>query len=667
MMRSAKSASRLVAKLSIIGWNAEQARATMAVQEILFDERFLPRHAGAIMSEPDVALVELVANAWDAYATRVDITWPHPETGLPFAIQDDGCGMTPEQFDERWKTLDYNRVDAQGSAVMAPPELSGKSPRTAFGRNGKGRYAAFLFASRYRLRTWCDGLESTFEVSRETSQPLVVSLIGRREPAEGHGTEIVAIASRPVRLSAEQARIVLGTRFLMDPSFEVTIDGIPVTFDDIPKTMVKDSRVDVPSHGTARVRMIDTSRSDRTKGQHGIAWWVVNRLVGECSWRGFNDELILDGRTAAARRYMFIVFADFLADAVCTDWRAFDGDHEAWKAARPLVQDCIRSLLADATSAQRSEVKDSIRDRHHDSVRRMAPASRERWNAFIEQVVDSCPSLPEQQIEQVAGVLANLEISKSKYGLINKLHDMQPGDLDNLHQLLEDWTLEVAKDALDEIQARLRLIEELDTKLRDPESDEVQDLQPLLESSLWAFGPEFESIEYTSNRGMTEVIRSLFGAPTRGSRSRPDFVIVPDGSLGLYSRDAYGEDREVNGLASLVVVEIKRPGVRIGSDQKNQVWKYVKELIEKGFIDERTRVNCFVLGSERDPHETTRDEGRVIIEPMTYDIFIRRAERRMLGLREKLKSAPFLQQHGLNAEDYITPPRPSRPDLFTVA
>src|SRR5690606_20136982 len=182
--------------------------------------------------------------------------------------------------------------------------------------------------------------------------------------------------------------------------------------------------------------------------------------------------------------------------------------------ARPIVQEHIRSLLAEATTSKRSEVKETIRERLHYSIRQMAPASRERWNAFVDQVVDSCRSMQEHQIEQVAEILANLEVAKSKYGLITKLHEMKPGDLDNLHQILEDWTLTAAKDALDEIQARLRLIEELDTKLRDPESDEVQDLQPLLENSLWVFGPEFESIEYTSNRGMTTVIRSLFGRET---------------------------------------------------------------------------------------------------------------------------------------------------------
>ena len=61
---------------------------------------------------------------------------------------------------------------------------------------------------------------------------------------------------------------------------------------------------------------------------------------------------------------------------------------------------------------------------------------------------------------------------------------MGPGDLDALQALLNDWTVKTAKIALDIIQTRLKLIQELDTKLRDKCADEVQDLQPLVESSL---------------------------------------------------------------------------------------------------------------------------------------------------------------------------------------
>jgi hypothetical protein len=137
-------------------------------------------------------------------------------------------------------------------------------------------------------------------------------------------------------------------------------------------------------------------------------------------------------------------------------------------------------------------------------------------------------------------------------------------------------------------------------------------------------------------------------------------------NVGFYSRDGYGDDHEVNGVASLVIAEIKKPGITMGSEHKNQAWKYVKELLERTLIDRRTQVACFVLGSQRDPHEGIRKEedGRVNIEPMSYDVFIRRAEKRMLGLRDKLKDAPFLQSHGLNAEGT---PASARRDLFSLA
>ena len=243
---------------------------------------------------------------------------------------------------------------------------------------------------------------------------------------------------------------------------------------------------------------------------------------------------------------------------------------------------------------------------------------------------------------------------------------MPPGDLDELHQILIDWTVRTAKLALDEIQSRLKLIHELDQKLRDEKMDEVGDLQPLFERSLWVFGPEFESLEFTSNRGMTEVIRKIFGKVETGSRLRPDFVMLPDGSVGFYSRDSHDLGHEVNGVARLVVAEIKKPGVVIGSEQKSQAWKYVKELIQGTHITRGADVTCFVLGSVVDETESgDRKEwdDRVIIRPMSYSVFIKRAEKRMLGLRDKLRDAPFLQEHGMDGEDFIGAQQPLQPEL----
>jgi len=115
-----------------------------------------------------------------------------------------------------------------------------------------------------------------------------------------------------------------------------------------------------------------------------------------------------------------------------------------------------------------------------------------------------------------------------------------------------------------------------------------------------------------------------------------------------------------------VVAELKRAGVPIGSDQKGQAWEYVKELVKRGLVTKATRVTCFVLGDSIDDGEAdarTEMEGRVVIQPVTYETFIRRAEKRMLGLREKLKNAPFLWTAGVDPDKFVNPEQPAQSEL----
>ncbi len=76
---------------------------------VLFEDRFLDRHAGPIIADTAVAIVELVANCWDAYATEVRVQWPQSSNGKSFEIADNGKGMTREMFERRWGKLDYDR------------------------------------------------------------------------------------------------------------------------------------------------------------------------------------------------------------------------------------------------------------------------------------------------------------------------------------------------------------------------------------------------------------------------------------------------------------------------------------------------------------------------------------------------------------------------------
>ncbi|MCK6443321.1 ATP-binding protein [Elstera cyanobacteriorum] len=624
---------------------------------LAFDQRFLDRHAGPIISDVSVAIVELVANAWDAYATSVEIIWPTSDGKQKFSIKDNGRGMSAAQFELRWGTLDYNRVAAEGEYVSPPAELAKLARRRAYGRNGRGRHGGFAFSNPYEVTVEAAGEKVTYRVSRGELRPFDWQLV-RREPSSGHGVEIRAVLPTRLRLRAADIREVLGTRFLTDPNFQVSVDGQAITFDDIPKDFLRESYVDIPDVGRAKILMIESQRADRSTRQHGIAWHVNNRLVGNCGWRGSDYERVLDGRSSEAKRFTFIVFADFLADAdaILPDWSGFEPSNPAWQKTQIAVQDKIREEIAEFHSERRRDAKDSVREHYASTIIQIAPSGRERWNSFVDQVVDTCPGISTDQIDQVAGILAKLEASSSQYSLLAKLHALRPGELDQLDSILSDWSVATAKLALDEIQNRLKLIQELHNKLRDERADEVRELQPLIERSLWVFGPEFESIEFTSNRGMSEVIRKLLGGSALGSLNRPDFVILPDGSVGLFARPAFDDHHEVIGVDHLVVVELKRPGIPIGMEQKNQAWKYVVELQTHGLIDDSTRVTCFVLGSRLTPREGVRDEGRTKIIPMAYDTFIRRAETRMLDLYDRLSEAPFLRDAGLDVDSFVAEP-----------
>jgi signal transduction histidine kinase len=64
-------------------------------------DRFLQDHAGQIISEPRTAILELIANAYDAGATEILIDWPE-EKGQVLQVADNGIGMTQDEFQKRW-------------------------------------------------------------------------------------------------------------------------------------------------------------------------------------------------------------------------------------------------------------------------------------------------------------------------------------------------------------------------------------------------------------------------------------------------------------------------------------------------------------------------------------------------------------------------------------
>ncbi len=619
--------------------------------KVFFDQRFTESYAGLIIKDPKIAVMELIANAWDAGATKVQISWPSPEKPS-FKITDNGHGMTDDEFCTIWRTLAYNRIDQYGNYSDFPQDTTINYKRPVFGRNGKGRFAGFYFGNEYEVRSWRDGTEHHYLVSKGKDAPIKIEKKGEQRK-EGHGFEIY-IEQAHLSLNEETIRAEIGMRFISDPSFNVFLNGEEISFKDIPESNIKKIPATVDGLGELEIIVIDVQDTDRTTHQHGIAWHVNKRLVGECTWKGSGHENFLDGRRIAAKRYSFIVLADILKDvksAILPDWSGFNPQNSHVQKVNRTVQEKIKQYLLSLTKGRREASFREIQEAHKSQIKQIkeiSPKSYRRWENFVKTVLEDCPSIAQKDIAALAGILVKLELSESKYSLIEQLHKFSTGQLEDLDAVLKQWTFDLAKTVLDELKFRLRLLEELKNKLDRPKVYELHELQPLFHKGLWIFGPEYETIEYTSNEGMTKVIRKLLKIKKgKGSLNRPDFVVLPDGTAGFYSYPKYDQEGNEAGIEKLVVIELKKPGIKISEEHKNQCWKYIKELTSVGELDIKTKVTGFVLGSKIDPNEVserTERDGQVTIKPLKYSHLITRAENRLLKLYNRVKGAPFLNQ-----------------------
>jgi Histidine kinase-, DNA gyrase B-, and HSP90-like ATPase len=616
-----------------------------------FGDSFLNHHAGKIITDPHYSIIELVANFWDAGANRVDICWPIGENKL-LSIEDNGIGMTYDEFVQRWKELNYNRLNYQGSQVEFP-KGSKRSARTAFGRNGIGRHAMFCFADQYYVETRKNGTLHRFRVGRsQGSTPFTISLEEKKKE-KGHGTRIYTQAGQNTNsIDCLQLTNLIGSRFVADPEFSIYVNGNPVTLEDL-EHLCDVYALDISGFGTVEIRRFDSAKTGRTSKQSGLAWWVNRRLVGDSTWEG-DDGPLLDARMNIGKRITYVIEVDYLVSSVKPDWSGFFAGPAVSSTRRKVtefVKDNLREFLGDIRKAR----KRVALSENQDTIKRLPLISQENIAEFAEEVQENCPTLNQRDLNNAVKTFISLEKSRSGYGLLEKLSRLDSNDLDNLDLILEEWTVADAKKVLDELRYRIDLISQLEQLVDSPTADELHDLQPLFERGLWIFGPEFESISFTSNQSLATVVKKLFkGGVVDSPKKRPDFVILPDSSIGLYSCDAFNENHEVAGVASVIIVELKKGGFTISYDEKDQAMKYAREIRGSGKVSKSTKITCYVLGASVEPSaEEPATDGSITVYPRAYNTVLKQAHSRTFNLLNKLQALNKFELSDIDLEEIV--------------
>jgi hypothetical protein len=611
------------------------------LQTSMFEEDYLLRELGQVAHVPQVALTELVANAWDAGATRVDLILP-AEIGGTLTVTDDGHGMTPDLFKKRWMTLRYNREKHQGLKVEYPAGRQGR-PRIAYGRNGVGRHGLLCFADEYEVETWRDGTLATFLVGTESGpSPFVLrkEKLGKRT---GSGTRLSVQVARKLP-DADEILTVLAARFIHDPEFVIRVNGSSRRFADI-EGRVSEETLQLSNGRSATVIVIDSTRLNHNSIHQGIAFWVQRRLVGSPSW-AIGQIANFDGRTRFARRYKVIVDTegfDVRAD-IEADWTAFrntDAVQELYKAAAEHITKVAQDLAAEIVEAASEDALAQNRT----ELAALGLGARQEVAEFTKIVAQTHPTISPEFLATAVKAVIHLEKTKSGAALLQKLATLSHDDVDGLDRLLDEWTVKDALRVLDEIDSRLSVIETIQRLADDPDTDELHTLHPLILRSRWIFGAEFESQEYCSNATLKTVARKLFQSSEAkfiNEKRRPDIVVLPDKTTWqMTALEGFDPaDPTLTQLQQILVIELKKGGFELTRKEINQADDYVQDINASGVLSGKPYICAWVVGSriasgvEKDKRLGTPEYGRV--RAASFGTLVDTANRRLLKMRDVL-------------------------------
>lgn len=632
----------------ILGRHLDMARAkkTQAANEALFEEDYVLRSLGRIGYDSDIALTELVANAWDAGAAVVDVIIPS-DTGGALSVQDDGHGMTEEQFRSRWMKLGYDRHRSQGENVQFTTERSGWV-RKAFGRNGIGRHGLLCFSDRYTVETWTNGVLSTFVVgTRNHLSPFYIEshTTGARA---GHGTRLLVDVQRH-RPDPDRIRTVLSGRFLHDPQFIVSVNGQSVPLSQH-EGLIEERTLQVEPGLEVTAYVVDTTRTAKSTRYQGVAFWVSNRLVGLPSW-SVGQTAILDGRIRFAKRYAIVIECPgpWLSE-VEPDWSKFkttDRTARLFEAVGDYAREMVEKLSANLVE----ENSEDALYKNREELRTLPRRSMLEVAQFTTTLVQDLPGIAPETLNKAVKTIIKIQQARSGASFLDKLMQLDEHDIDGLDRLLTQWTVEDALTVLDEIDNRLSIVTAMEKLSGDPEADELHTLHPLVTQARWLFGPEFDSSEYASNNTLRTVAIKLFKATKEQTSffnpaKRPDLVALPTATVSIVGTESFDSSRDhLARVRDVLIIELKKGKSVIGRSEMNQAEEYVEELVTNGGIDGVPFFSAFVVGHSIAANISTRKElkfgadvvrGKIIAT--SYNQLAMTAHRRLHGLKARIPS-----------------------------
>jgi hypothetical protein len=612
-----------------------------------------------LYSNIPAVVAEVVANSWDADATKVSISID--TTTRTITVTDNGIGMTAEDLNKRFLLVGYRRRD----------DVPAKTPkgRHVMGRKGIGKLSLFAIANTITVETRKDGERSGLVLRAEKiREQIAAKKEGDYHPdpiepadvtvTQGTRIELTDLRLKPTKATLDGMRKRLARRFSIigpENDFRVEVNGSEVGVTDrdfYPKIEYLWSLGDVEeeyeklcTNAVKATRL--TGDVDKDQG------WVVKGWVGTVdeqknideetnvipvlAWGKLIHEDLLSAVKATglySKYLMGEIHADFVdldkADDIATsDRQSLKEDDERFIALKDYLAEKVLKTVGSSWLAARKKnaldkaIKNPIVKEWYDGLQRDA-------RAYARQLFEK---IGDMSLEDES---ARIELYKNCILAFEKLrHRDLLSKIDALESASQLDVIGKAFAGIDELEAaqygeiakgRMTVIKSFKGLVDNDEKEKV--LQQHLFEHIWLIDPSWERaatnvlIEERVTKGFAKISAKLSGEE---KEARWD----------IKYRTAAGKH---------VIIELKRYSATVTTGQLfDQLGKYRNALLkclEENFPEEPRAIECIaVLG--KPPHN---------VEPAEVDQALRGINARVKTyddlINGALKSyAEYLEKH----------------------
>ncbi|MEO0852446.1 MAG: ATP-binding protein [Cyanobacteria bacterium J06648_11] len=620
-------------------------------------------------ARPIQALAELVWNALDADATDVRIEVQSTDLGMQsIAVRDNGHGIPHEDVAKLFGKL--------GGSWKASGSRSKTKSRMLHGKEGRGRLKALALG---RVADW-----RVVHGDRDKRVRYTISLI-RENLIDVRVTEPVAVENTTTGVEVRITELHRDFRSLeSDTAVQELSEIFALYLSDYPDVSISlnSERLD-PNKAIATREKFSLDPIAEDEKEHAldlelIVWKTsTDRVVYLCTEDGFplqrrQPRFHTQGFQFSA--YLKSLYISRLHEAGALELAEMNPSLQAaYESAQERIKEYFRAREADAA---RTEIEQWKTERVYPyaaepqtSVER---AERKVFDIVALNVKQHLPEFSESNRKTKAFQLRMLrqaiESGPEELQLIlNEVLDLPERKQKELSKLLEEASLANVISASKLVADRLKFLTGLEALLFDPECNsrlkERSQLHRILaDNNTWLFGEEFSLT--VDDQSLTEVLRKHLKLIAEDTAiDRP--VTRIDGKRGIVdlmlSRSVpqnRAEEREH------LIVELKRPTVKIGSAEITQVKNYAFAVAEdERFEALKTRWSFWVISNafkqtgKREARQSDRPKGQVYKDGKievwckTWGEVLEEAKSRMKFVEDHLKanidkeaSLKYLQQ-----------------------